>query len=292
MITRFQWDELPDAVHEAVRKHLDTVTVVRPVEQGQNCNLALVLRSEEGDVFLKGVREVSSRMRWLRNEAEAGDLAPGLAPATRFSEDVDADVPWLVVGFEYVEGRPADLSPGSADLAVVREMLAKLNSLPGGDTQPLSKRWASADWWTKFAAEAPERVVDLDVVELTEWCLAAPQLVEGEALLHTDLHEHQFMIKDGSPVRVIDWGRPASGAAWIDTAFLVVRLVAAGFGPREAEEWAASVPRWSTGSDKAVTAFACYVAGLWGYRAATAPFPGATRLSNAATRYARYRLAR
>lgn len=130
-----------------------------------------------------------------------------------------------------------------------------------------------------------------DLDELTEWCRATPDLIEGSTLLHTDLHEHQFMIDDdSSSVRVIDWGRPASGAAWVDTAFLVIRLVAAGHEPDEAEEWAATVPSWSTRTDKAVTAFACYVAGLWGYRAATAPFPGATRLGTAARQYARHRL--
>ena len=76
----------------------------------------------------------------------------------------------------------------------------------------------------------------------------------------------------------------------MDTAFLVVRLIAAGHTPWDAEQWAASVASWRTKTDKGLTAFACYVAGLWGYRTATAPFPGATRLSTAAREYARYRL--
>jgi hypothetical protein len=285
------WDALPDAVRSAVQAHLGPVTVVRDIEQGQNCNVALVLRCDQGDVFLKGVRGVSPQMRWLRNESEAGNLAPDIAPATRFSEDVDADAPWLVVGFEYVNGRPADLGPGADDLATVATTVARISTLPGGSAQPLSKRWASADWWTKLAAEAPDKVVGFDLDELTDWCRATPDLIEGAALLHTDLHEHQFMINDDSTsARVIDWGRPASGAAWVDTAFLVVRLIAAGHEPEEAEEWAATMPPWSARTDKAVTAFACYVAGLWGYRAATAPFPGATRLGTAARQYARYRL--
>ncbi|MFB9691263.1 phosphotransferase [Amycolatopsis plumensis] len=290
-MTRFKWHELPDVVRESVQSHLGPVTVVRHVEQGQNCNLALVLRSEERDVFLKGVRGVSPQMRWLRNEVEAGPLAPGVAPAACFSEDVDADALWFVAGFEYLNGRPADLSPESDDLNVVRSVLAKLNSLSGGSTQPLTIRWAKTDWWQKFAVEAPERADGLDIDELTAACRHTPELVGGDALLHTDLHEHQFMI-DGDSVRVIDWGRPASGAPWVDTAFMVVRLIAAGFEPREAEVWGASVPRWSTGTEHAVTAFACYVAGLWAYRAVTTPFPGATRLSDAATAYAHFRLAR
>ncbi|WET83222.1 phosphotransferase [Amycolatopsis sp. QT-25] len=288
---RFTWDDLPVTIHSAVQARLGSITVVREIEQGQNCNVALVLRGDQGDVFLKGVRGVSPQMRWLRNESGAGELAPGVAPETRFSEDIDAEAPWLIVGFEYVNGRPADLSPGSDDLATVATTVARINGLSGEAAQPLSKRWASTDWWTKLAAEAPDKVAGFNPEELTDWCRATPSLIEGAALLHTDLHEHQFMIDDdSSSVRVIDWGRPASGAAWVDTAFLVVRLIAAGHEPGEAEEWASTVPSWSERTDKAVTAFACYVAGLWSYRAATTPFPGATRLATAARQYARHRL--
>lgn len=288
---RYGWDDLPSSVTTAVRHHVGAATVVREVEQGQNCNVALVLRCDDNDLFLKGVKGKSPKMRWLRNEAEAGTLAPGLAPATRFSENVEADDLWFLVGFEYVNGRPADFKPGSDDLAIVAATAARISELPGGSAKPLSERWASADWWTKLAAETDDKQFDWDLDELTERCRRVPELVKGDALIHTDLHEHQFMIDDGSDsVRVIDWGRPASGAAWVDTAFLVIRLVAAGHAPRDAEEWAATVPSWASRSEEAVTAFASYVAGLWGYRAATSPFPGATRLRLAAEGYLKHRL--
>jgi len=288
---RYGWDDLPSAVKAAVHLHVGATFDVREVEQGQNNDFALVLRSGDSDLFLKGVKGISPRMRWLRNESEAGALAPGLAPNVRFSEDVDAETPWLVVGFEYVNGRPADLSPSSDDLAIVAATIERISTLPGGAVQPLSKRWGAADWWQKLAAETEDEDFDWDIVELTDRCRSIPEMVKGDALIHTDLHEHQFVIDDdGETVRVIDWGRPASGAAWIDTAFLVVRLIAAGHDPRDAEEWAATVPSWATRSEDAVTAFACYVAGLWGYRAATSPFPGATRLRLAAADYTRYRL--
>jgi aminoglycoside phosphotransferase (APT) family kinase protein len=292
VIERYSWDSLPDAVRLAVWQKLGPTTVIRDVEQGQNCNLALVLRTDDdGDVFLKGVRGISPRMRWLRNEAEAGVLAPGIAPAARSSADVDTDEPWFVVGFEYVNGRPADLSPDSDDLGIVSATLTQLSAFPGGASQPLAKRWGVSDWWTKLAAEDASKAQGWDLDEMTEWCQATPELVDGSALLHTDLHEHQFMIDDATTsVRVIDWGRPASGAAWVDTAFLVIRLIAAGHTPELAETWATTVPAWSRRTDKGVTAFACYVAGLWGYRAATTPFPGATRLGDAARTYAQYRL--
>lgn len=292
MTDRYDWDALPDAVRSAAQAHVGTITTAREVARGQSSDMALVLRGEAGDVFLKGVRGVSPRMRWLRNEAEAGVLAAGLAPRVRFSEDVDADgASWLVTGFEYVEGRPADLSPGSADLALVGRTLARIAALPGGTSPPLATRWASADWWAKLAAEDPSQVEGWDLDELGNWCRATSESVAGDTLVHTDLHEGQFMI-EGDSVRVIDWGRPASGASWVDTAFLVIRLIAAGHTAQQAEAWANSLPTWEGCTSDSATSFACYVAGLWSYRSSTAPFVGAGRLSAAAQAYARYRLAR
>ncbi len=75
---------------------------------------------------------------------------------------------------------------------------------------------------------------------------------------------------------MIDWGFPGAAAGWVDSAFLTIRLVAAGHSPRDAEAWAAARPGWPPdgrgdrgGTGEALTAFAAYVAGLWTYRAVT-----------------------
>ncbi|WP_410642131.1 phosphotransferase family protein [Amycolatopsis sp. lyj-346] len=287
---RYSWAALPDAVRDAVQRHVGPATAVREVERGQNCSIALVVHGGQGDVFVKGVRGVSPQMRWLRNEVAAGGLAPGVAPDVRFCADVDAEDRWFVAGFEFVHGRPAELSPGSTDLELVAATVTGLGEFPGGVAPSLSERWNVSDWWLRWAALTPDPATGWDLDLLTEWCHAVPGLVYGDSLLHTDLHEHQFVIDDAGSVRVLDWGRPASGARWVDTAFLVVRLIAAGHEPRAAEAWAETVAGWPPRSDGAVTAFACYVAGLWSYRAVTTPFPGATRLSEAAQSYLRYRL--
>lgn len=281
---RYSWSALPDAVRDAVQRHVGPVASVHEVERGRNCSFALVLQD---DVFVKGVRGVRPEMRWLRNEVAGGGLAPGFAPEVRFCADVDADDRWFVAGFEYVHGRPADLSPGSADLEVVATTVSELGALPGGVASSLGERWDVTDWWLRWAALAPTTGWDVDV--LTEWSEAAPDLVHGGSLLHTGLHEHRFVIGDAGSVRMLGWGRPASGARWVDTAFLVVRLIAAGHEPRAAEAWAETVAGWPARSDSAVTAFACHVAGRWSYRAAAEPSPGATRLGEAARSYVRYR---
>ncbi|WP_432854936.1 hypothetical protein ACQPXB_21230 [Amycolatopsis sp. CA-161197] len=289
MIERYGWDALPAAAQDAVRAHLGDVTVVRDIEQGMNCDLALVVDSDHERVFLKGVKGVSLRMRWLRNEASFGGLTAGLAPATRFSVDVEPD--WFIVGSEFVAGRAADLSPGSADLDLVAATVARIGELDGRSAPALSDRWSTADWWVKLAEVEPEHLRGWNLDEMTERSEAAAGFVRGDALLHTDLHEHQFVISGSAEsARVIDWGRPATGAAWVDVAFLVIRLIAAGHAPADAERWAEGARSWANATSEALSAFACYVAGLWSYRCVTDAFPGADRLSSAAKDYVAHRL--
>jgi hypothetical protein len=219
-------------------------------------------------------------MRWLRNEAETGGLAPGIAPTVLFHEDVDD---WLVVGFERVSGRSVSLTPESSDLAVVAEVLTRLGAVEAPGLRPLQARWQSS-WWAKLAAERPEVVGAWHVDELIAWEKKASEAVAGNRLVHTDLHEDQFILGDHGEVHVVDWGWPARGAAWVDSAFIVLRLMGAGQRPADAERWAAAHTPWSTATEDDVTAFAVYVAGLWNYKATT------EKLARLARTYAGWRL--
>ncbi|WP_245573875.1 hypothetical protein [Amycolatopsis nigrescens] len=251
--------------------------------------MATTLHRADGRlVFLKGVRGVSPRMRWLRNEATAGVLAPGVSPEVLFHEDVGD---WLVVGFEHIVGRAAVLTPDSADLTPVASTVDRIAALPGTGLRPLRDRWAGGQWWRKLAEEAPEHVWVNDVNLLADWTGRAPELVHGDHLLHTDLHADQFVIGARGEVHVIDWGWPAAGAKWVDAAFLVIRLMVSGHAAADAESWARKLTAWSDVSEEALTAFAVYVAGLWTHRAVTDPQPGAARRAKVAREYAAWRLA-
>ena len=153
------------------------VSVARGVDGGQNCHVAAVLRGTGRPVFLKAVEGVSRRMRWLRNESTAGRLAPGVAPAVLFAEDVGD---WLVVGFEYVPGRAASLAPGSADLPKVAAAVEKISTLPAPGLRTLRERWIAADCWEKFAQAAPRAVAGWDVDEMSRRSSMVPALVDGD----------------------------------------------------------------------------------------------------------------
>ncbi|MGH3913702.1 MAG: hypothetical protein ACRDTC_09860 [Pseudonocardiaceae bacterium] len=154
-------------------------------------------------VFLKGVKGISRRRRWLRNEIIAAPLTQGLSPAVLFSHDIAG---WLVVGFDYVTGRPASLAPDSPDLPIVATTVNRISALPGAGLRPLRERFGVTDWWDKLAAEAPATVGGWNLDALTRWASAFPELADGDRLAHTDLHGDQFLLGSNGAAHVIDWG--------------------------------------------------------------------------------------
>jgi hypothetical protein len=283
------WTELPEQVRDAVQDQVGPVTATTAITDGQNSNIAAVLhRPDAPPVFLKGVNGVSRRMRWLRNETITAPLTQGLSPAVRFSRDVAG---WLVVGFDYVTGRPASLAPDSPDLPIVATTVNRISALPGTGLRPLRERFGVTDWWYKLAAEAPATVYGWDLDEATRWASAFPALADGDRLAHTDLHGDQFLIGADGAARVIDWGYPGTGAGWVDGAFLVLRLVEAGHHPADAEAWARTNLACIADADpEFLTAFAVYIAGLWGYWAAIGDISGAPGRARLARGYAGWRL--
>jgi hypothetical protein len=108
-------------------------------------------------------------------------------------------------------------------------------------------------------------------------------------LVQTDVTPFNFLIHGGAAT-VLDWSMPCRGAAWIDTALMVVRLIRAGHSPEQAEAWAGQVPVWSAARPDAVDAFAAGVAAL--SRERQQQRPSATHLgplADAAVRWTRHR---
>jgi aminoglycoside phosphotransferase (APT) family kinase protein len=141
--------------------------------------------------------------------------------------------PWLLLAFEYIEGRPATLTPGSLDLDLVADAVCDIGGVrcPDLPVLPVEKRWAP------FAD--PERL----------------NYLRGDTLVHADLTAENFLISAGGP-RVVDWGWPSVGAPWLDTATLVVRLIQSGHEPRQAETWAERIPAWRDAPREGIQAYA------------------------------------
>lgn len=282
------WHELPDHVRDAVQGHVGPVSAAENISIGRNSDLAVVLDTGAERAFIKGVEGISRRMRFLRNEITAGQLAPGLAPALLFAEDIDE---WLIVGFEYLSGHPANLAPGSPDLSKVSTAVNRLGTFPATGLRSLKDRWATVDSWARLTAQTPGAVRGWNVPTMQRWAQQLPDLAHGERLAHTDLHGEQFRIGPHDAVHVIDWGFPGAAAPWIDGAFLIVRLIESGHSPESAEAWAlAELAAFSDVTNEHLTSFAAFLAGMWTHWAVTRNEPGTQHRAQLAQTYAAWRL--
>ncbi|MEU4550741.1 hypothetical protein [Micromonospora violae] len=269
MPRRRHWHELPDSVRAEVERYTGPIRSAETIPTGASCDVAVTLDTATGRAFCKG-GELSSPAAWLyRNEARVNSWLPEAAPRLLWTVDHDG---WLLLGFEHVAGRHPDLAPGSPDLPLLAELLIELNDqltpCPPVVVRPFADRWHD---------------------------LIAPELVDGDALLHTDMTPRNFVVPkreragSGTRVRVVDWSSPARGAPWIDAAFLLLRLVRAGHTPAAAEAWARQLPAYAAAPEQSLSSFADALTRLWQRKQLAAPAPHHGPLLDAALRWSAYR---
>jgi hypothetical protein len=265
------WEELPEGVRRDVERHTGPIRSVSPIPTGAASDIAVTIDTDSGLVFCKG-GEVDGPFGWLyRNEARLNPWLPAAAPRLLWTVERGG---WLLLGFEHAAGRHPDLTPGAADLAPLATLLGdlgrRLTPCPPVAMPSFGDRWRT---------------------------LIAPELVDGDTLLHTDMTPRNFLIEPGSGgdaeesrgVRLVDWSGPARGAAWIDTALLLLRLIRAGHDPAAAEEWGRQVPAYANAPEPAVTAFADALVVFWQRKQETNPTSHHAPLIDAARRWAAYR---
>ncbi|NUT49572.1 MAG: phosphotransferase [Saccharothrix sp.] len=254
---------------------------------GRNSELAVTLSTGSGRVFCKGITTDSPSAGTHRNEITVSPFLPErLAPRVLWSIESGG---WLLLGFEHVSGQHADLSPGSPDLPAVAEAVEDISraSPPPASVarRPMAEQWARAmDAETKLPppdGADPWSVANADL--LVTWAARAPAHLDGPHLIHSDLNPTNFLVSDRA--RVIDWAWWKTGAAWIDPAFLVIRLIAAGHDPDRAEKWARGFDGFAAAPADALTAFSASVIRLWERRFPTTP------ATDAARTWARHRVA-
>lgn len=262
-MARQQWDEMPPATRAAIAEKAGKVSTARSVTAGSVADFASLLETDQGSFFCKGALTGTSGEGQLKNEIRLNAaLSPDLVPRLRWHVKADG---WLLAGFDKAPGRHADLSPGSPDLpliaATLARMAADLTPCPVTTVQPATVRWG--------------RLLD-------------PDLVDGDTLAHADMTHRNFLIDDDR-VSVVDWSMPCRGAAWLDTARMIVRLIRAGHTPGQAELWAQSVPQWINAPRQAVDAFAAAVAAMSRRMARDSTKPHLIELATASSAWEQHR---
>ena len=202
------WNDLSQAVRDLVQERTGPVRAARTVPAGLNSQLAAVLDTADGQLFVKGLRTDHPGVVRQHREAMINPHVLSLAPPLRWQAE---GAGWNLLAFAYVPGaRHADYSPGSADLAAVVQVINRLQGIPCPDlpVKRAEQRWAA--------------YVD-DDIDLG--------LLAGTTLLHTDFNPlNVLMTADGA--WVIDWAWPTRGAAFIDPACFLLRLMLGGHDRR------------------------------------------------------------
>lgn len=294
-MVRREWEDLPARVRSAIENKCGTVVGADCPSAGRNSDFSATLRlADDRKIFCKGITSANSpKVRVHQHEAYINRWLPH-PPAPRLLWRVETDG-WLLLGFDHVAGQHADLSPGSPDLPLVADTIStlarELTPCPADEVPALAGKLASMAAWRRLRHEPPG---DLDPWGRTkldcfvEWEQRAIDAVAGDSLLHADLHPLNIVV--GRIAHVVDWAWSRTGAVWVDTAYLVIRLIDEGHTPQGAERWAESVPAWHESSDLARTAFAVAVFGMWEYLQHADPLPHRARLATAARRWAQHRV--
>lgn len=209
---------------------------MEPISAGLNCGIAALLHTSTVRVFIKGLRNDHPRVATQRREAEINSHIVPIAPPLLWQVDLDG---WNILAFEHLDGRHANLAPGSTDLLKVADTLTRLGQIQPPDL-PLRRL---EDRWAGLADDS------------------ALELLAGEHLLHTDLNPHNILI--GERAHIIDWSWPSLGVAWIDAACAALWLIAEGHTPATAENWAQRIPSFAAASRSGIDAFATASRRLW-----------------------------
>ncbi|MER6171383.1 phosphotransferase [Streptosporangium sp. NPDC001681] len=258
-----QWSDLPVQARDIIEARVGLALKIETVDKGLMPGFAAHLRTQERSVFVKAVAQDSPAAPLYARERWAGTvLPPGLpAPRMLWSGDVEG---WIVLLYEYLDGRDADLSPGSPDIWRVLDTVTVLGETltpcpaQGGSVPDVAGNVVGLQ--VKAARLLEGSVGGLLYRAMYETALRGftPDALAGNTLLHYDLHPGNLQIS-GEQAYAVDWAFAARGAAWIDPFMLVPRLILAGHPPSQAEALIGQVPAWRSAPKEPVTALAA----LW-----------------------------
>lgn len=237
MTPRLAWHLVPETVRVAVEDSTGPVLCARDSLAGQSSAIAVVLSTASGVVFVKGLQKNDPAAVAQDREAAVNPYVRAISAPLVWQIDVDG---WILLGFDYIEGRHADYRPGSADVARVVATMQHLGSLPAPNLPQLKR--AEQRWSTYLGADAA--------------------LLRGETLLHTDYNPYNVLV-DGDTARLVDWAWPTLGAPFIDFCCLIVHLMMAGHTASEAEGQVRGLPAWQRAPRDGVNTFAAALARMW-----------------------------
>jgi Ser/Thr protein kinase RdoA (MazF antagonist) len=239
---RPQWADLPVSARDAIAFRLGS-EVISTSSTGIGFTPGFASRLDLADgrrVFVKAASEADdARYGWALSEAYREEIRKLRAlsselPAPALLWTVDdhiADVRWVILCFEYIEGAPPRRPWQLDELRLVIDALARLAPLvaeaPDGLDLPLfAEEFHEVEAWVARVIERDGSSQRLEEVAT----LARESLTRcsGTAVAHLDLRDDNILIGRGGQVWICDWNWPLLGAPWLDLVTLL--LAAAGDG--------------------------------------------------------------
>ncbi|MEZ7004897.1 aminoglycoside phosphotransferase [Streptomyces sp. AD55] len=234
---RRHFHDLPVEARQAIAGKVGPIHAARTASGGLNSGIAAFIDTDHGPVFVKGIPTDHPQAPAQRRETAINPHLPRACPRLYWHIETAG---WDLLGYEVLPGRHADYAPGSADLPLIATAIAELQRTTAPPDIPIK---AAEQRWAAYAPPG------------------TATLFAGDTLLHTDLAPHNVLVN--ARAHIIDWAWPTRGAAWIDPAVLILRLLEAGHTLAEADAFARRFPSWSTAPAEATEAFAAANAAVW-----------------------------
>ena len=227
---RLDWLLLPPMLRRLIEERLGS-RVVEAVSAGAGYTpgFASALVGEDGQrLFVKAASTKAQRpfADAYREEARKLRSLPAGLPAPNLLWSHEDDL-WVVLGLEYVDGanpaRPWRRDQLDACLDTLEALADALDPAP-----PAMRlaRFADHDQfggmvagWTHVARTLPGWP-HLD--EATALAHRVGEAVVGDALVHTDARDDNFLVRPDGTALLCDWNWPVLGPRWADTVLLLI----------------------------------------------------------------------
>lgn len=218
---RLEWVHLPPHVRAEVERRLGSpVTEAESRTSGFTPGFASVLTCADGSrhfvkaasvkaqrMFADAYREEARKLRALPPETPA--------PALRWMHDADD---WVVLGFEYADGRHPQRPWVADELAAASAMAVDVaRILTPAPLEVETAVEAFADWPALW-----DRVAIPRATELRALAEQYADVVAGDTLVHCDIRDDNLILRPDGSVVMCDWNWPVIGADWLDSLFLLI----------------------------------------------------------------------
>jgi hypothetical protein len=239
-VQRISWDDLPAGLAEAIEARTGPILSAYTVVSGHNSPVAATVVTAEGKTFVKGLPNDNHGVKGQLREIAVAPLVSHISPRLLWHFDAAG---WTVLGYEHIDGRHADYSPNSPDPDALMPVIEALGQIEVSEPSPLFKR--AEDRWKSHVADAGEL-----------------EAFRGSTLQHTDWIPQNVLIATARPY-LVDWAWPTLGAAWMDPAYMVIRLMASGHSIKDAEAFASRIPAYAGADPTHLDSFAAANKRMW-----------------------------